>query len=416
MKKVICLLCVFTFSVCLIMTNHCSADDSVTRFTDVSENAWYAESVEYVRENGLMNGITAETFEPEMHITRGMIVTIVYRMEGSPKTAESLKFSDVNEKSYYAEPIIWASENNIVNGYGDGTFLPDEKITREQFAAILYRYAKHKGLDVSKTEKLQSYSDSDSISEYAISAFSWANASKLITGMTTETLVPKGIATRAQAATVFMRFETLLEQTEDNASDERGEQEDNTNPEDKADDSNRDDTSNGDGSSSDNGDKNDANHEEKENIGNDNETADNPEHGEWEDSKPEEPTIYVESAIADGEYVEAVISVMNNPGIASIKFDVEYSDKLKLISVDFDSRWGDYITAPTPYKNPQTVNLISPFENITKDGRLATFKFQIMDKSYDKTISVKCDKNNIFDSDFVDVIFDVKDGEIKNKE
>ena len=222
-KKIICLLFFTMFIIGLTIAYHCFAVATSKQFTDVLENEWYAESVEYVYRNRLMNGITETSFEPETHITRGMIVTIIYRMEASPKTNGDLKFDDVNEAYYYAEPVIWATKNNIVNGYDEKTFAPEDKITREQFATILYRYAKFKGLDVSVDENVskqfKAYSDSGKISDYAKDTMLWANSKKLITGVTTTTLVPGGIATRAQAATIFMRFDKLLKRSKDDSSD-----------------------------------------------------------------------------------------------------------------------------------------------------------------------------------------------------
>lgn len=391
--RVVYLSTVILLIICLASAHHCFAMASSGKFTDVPYEEWYTESVEYAYGHGLMNGTSETTFEPETHITRGMIVTIIYRMEGSPETGGDLKFNDVNKTYYYATPIIWATENSIVNGYDEDTFAPDDKITREQFATILFRYAKHKGLDVSANEKnyeeLRGYSDCDKISEYAKDAMLWANVSKLITGVSTTTLVPQGIATRAQAATIFMRFDKFLGQlalTEESIE--------NTESEKLVED------------------------EKKEDDGN---------AGEWDDVKDKTnedenkaeivlPTIYVYNATDNGKYVDVVISVINNPGIASLKFDVCYDDEnLKLVSVDFDSQWGNYITAPIPYKNPQTINLISPFENITIDGKLATLRFEILDESYVKNITIKCDMNNIFNSNFDDVEFDVMNGKVKKQ-
>ena len=423
----------------MLFSLYALAEGYLEPFTDVPKKEWYAGSVEYVYENGLMNGVTETTFEPETHVTRGMIVTIIYRLENSPEVDGELQFSDVNKTYYYAEPIVWASENKIVNGYDEDTFAPEDKITREQFATILYRYADYKGYDVSYdenvAERLEKYADSALISDYARDTMSWANDSELITGVTTETLEPQGIATRAQAATIFMRFNKILEKMEEDAvSDEENDVEKPVEPE-KDEDEDEDDKPNKPPKKENSTlDKDDNDEDEDKNNGNDgnkndddkNNNQDNDENaGEWDDVKDNQieedeitsATIYVDSAVAEEEYVTVVISVKNNPGIASLKFDVEYDDEsLKLVSLDFDSQWGDYITAPTPYKNPQAVNLISPFKNITKNGRLATLRFQILDVSYSKKITIKCDKNNIFNSNFNEVKFDVINGTIKNKE
>lgn len=434
LKKSICLLSVIMLVMGLSVAYHCSAAVASTQFSDVPEKEWYAESVEYVHSKGLMNGVTQTSFEPETYITRGMIVTIIYRMEASPEIEGDLKFNDVNETYYYAKPIIWATRNNIVNGYDEDIFAPEDKITREQFATILYRYAKYKGVDVWAIENVSGqfeiYSDGDMISDYAKESMLWANSSKLITGVTTTTLVPQGIATRAQAATIFMRFDRLIEQTKGDNSDDTSDGEekvesDNKKPNNKQNDSPDKEAS---GSKSDGTSNKTPGDKENNGSGKDNEDVNA---GEWDDIKDNKdgkddkdsedeitsPTIFVDSAVAEGEYVDVVISVKNNPGIASLKFDVEFDDRsLKLVSVEFDSQWGSYITAPTPYNNPQNVSLISPFQNITKNGRLAMLKFEILDEAYEKSITIKCDKNNIFNSDFDEIEFDVINGEIKNKE
>ena len=176
-------------------------------FTDVDEDAWYYDSVAYVYEKGLMNGTAADKFSPAVSTTRGMIVTILYNLEGKP-AAGTAAFEDVSADAWYAKSVAWAAENGIVTGYGDGKFGPEDTITREQFAAILFRYAKLKGYDVSVGENtnILSYTDALSISEYAIPAMQWACGAGLINGVTESTLAPTGSATRAQAAKILMMF------------------------------------------------------------------------------------------------------------------------------------------------------------------------------------------------------------------
>lgn len=152
-----------------------------------------------------MNGISATAFGSDMTTNRAMIVTILHRLEGEP-TAEASGFADVAENMYYADAIDWAVANGIVNGVSETRFAPNDPITREQMEAILYRYAQFKGYDVSDSNNLGSYSDAGQISAYATTAMQWANAEGLVTGRTDTTLVPKGTATRAEVATIFMRF------------------------------------------------------------------------------------------------------------------------------------------------------------------------------------------------------------------
>lgn len=179
--------------------------EQIGSFTDVSTEDWFAEAVQYMLDNEMMNGTSATTFGPNTTTTRGMIVTILYRLEGEPDAAAS-SFTDVASNMYYADAINWAAANGIVNGITTTTFGPDNAITREQMAAILYRYAQYKGYDVTASNDLGSYTDASQISAYATAAMQWANAEGLITGNTTTTINPIGNATRAEVATILMRF------------------------------------------------------------------------------------------------------------------------------------------------------------------------------------------------------------------
>ena len=174
-------------------------------FTDVASGEWYYEAVQYVYNNELMNGMSATTFEPNSTTTRGMIVTMLYRLENEP-TAASAGFTDVAAGQWYTDAVNWAAANNIVNGYGDDQFGPTDTITREQMMAILYRYAQYKGYDVTASADLSAYTDAANISSYAVSAMQWAVGEGLINGVTDTTLVPGGSATRAQVAAILMRF------------------------------------------------------------------------------------------------------------------------------------------------------------------------------------------------------------------
>lgn len=176
-------------------------------FTDVAANAWYHDAVAYVYDNGMMNGVTENTFAPNATTTRGMIVTMLHRLEGEPGVNYLLPFGDVPEGLWYTEAVRWAASEGIVNGVSDTSYAPDNAITREQMAAILYRYAQYKGDDTAVGGmSLAEYTDADQISSYATTAMQWANENGLIMGRTDTTLVPQGTATRAEVATILMRF------------------------------------------------------------------------------------------------------------------------------------------------------------------------------------------------------------------
>ena len=180
-------------------------------FTDVKSGDWFYEAVQYVYDKGMMTGVSADRFAPASTTTRGMIVTILYRLENEPAVSGGSAFTDVENGAWYADAVAWAAANDIVNGTSATTFAPNSPITREQMAAILYRYAAYKGYDVSQKADLSGYTDAASISGYAKDALAWANAQKLITGVTDTTLNPQGSATRAQVATILMRLcETVV--------------------------------------------------------------------------------------------------------------------------------------------------------------------------------------------------------------
>ena len=184
-------------------------DQWTNPFVDVAEDAWYYDAVQYVNENGLMAGTSANTFAPDRTTTRGMIVTILYRLEGSPHIENEIwgyPFQDVDANAYYATAVYWARMNGIVAGYSDELFGPDDIITREQMATILYRYAQYKGYDTTAKADLSRYTDAAQVGSYAVDAIRWANAEGLVNGTSAITLTPKGSATRAQVAVILTRF------------------------------------------------------------------------------------------------------------------------------------------------------------------------------------------------------------------
>ena len=180
---------------------------SKTKFNDVSANDWFASAVDYVTGKGMMNGTADNTFSPKANTTRGMVVTVLYRLENQPSTSAA-SFTDVASGAYYANAVAWANANGIVSGYGSGKFGPNDKVTREQLAAILYRYAQYKKYDVSVGEdtNILSYNDAQSISTYAIPAIQWACGAGVVTGKSGSKLDSKGNATRAEVAAMLMRF------------------------------------------------------------------------------------------------------------------------------------------------------------------------------------------------------------------
>ncbi len=178
-------------------------------FTDVAESDWFYDPVVYAYDTGIMTGTSATEFAPNVTMTRAMIVSVLYRLEGSPDLSEGnlgYPYEDVEGDAWYAMPVYWARESGVMAGYSDSTFGPNDPITREQLAATLYKYAEYKGEDVSARADLSGYSDAATISDWAEEVLSWANAEGYVNGMTATTIGPQSGATRAQVAAIFQRY------------------------------------------------------------------------------------------------------------------------------------------------------------------------------------------------------------------
>ena len=177
-------------------------------FTDV-EGHWAKDAIEYVYREGLMNGMSENTFEPDTTTSRAMLVTVLYRMTGEPEVTGENPYTDVLNDTWYTDAIIWASEKGIAGGYGGKLFGPDDPVTREQMATIFYRYAGYVGFDTSGRADLSGFADYGKISDYALEPLAWANAVGLIYGVTEDTICPLDYGTRAQVATILRRYRDL---------------------------------------------------------------------------------------------------------------------------------------------------------------------------------------------------------------
>ena len=178
------------------------------KFTDFAADAWYHEAVDYVVGHDIMKGTSPKTFEPASPTNRAMIVTILWRLAGEPVVNSANPFTDVENGAWYTDAIVWAADNGIVDGYGNGKFGPTDPITREQLATMFWRYAKYKGYDVSVGEdtNIISFDDFDQVSKWAVPAMQWAVGAGLVNGRTVSTLVPGEGANRAEAAAIILRF------------------------------------------------------------------------------------------------------------------------------------------------------------------------------------------------------------------
>ena len=342
-------------------------------FADVGQNEWYAESVEYVDKNGLMNGTADGVFDPQSNVTRAMIVTILYRYEGSPSVKDEIDFTDVRNDAYYYNPVIWANENGIVNGYTSNIFRPNDEITREQFAAIVYRYVNHKGLDVARKNVdslLTSYDDESNVSKYAYTAMRWANGNGIINGVTDTELSPQGKTTRAQTATIFMRLDKLLSENKQVETDKEQ------------------------GSTS---------------------------SGNTGDIQEEytEPTLVLGKASAKpGETVNIPVSVKNNPGFSAMILDVVYDDNVvTLEKIQFTEDYAEGGVDANLDINPVRI-VWAQMKNSTENSDIAVLKFKVNENAQPNTataIRLSYDKGNICDIDENYVLFDVINGSISIK-
>ena len=184
--------------------------DTDLPFEDVDSDEWYYSAIKYAYNNKFVSGTTTTTFSPDMKLTRGMLVTILYNMEGKPKVTEVNKFPDVQDsKMYYYKAVNWAIKNNIISGYNNGKFGPDDLITREQLAVILWKYSRYKGTYKNKTADYSKFSDSKKISDFAQKGMNWAVGVGVITGSQGK-LLPQGNATRAEAVSMIYKYCTKV--------------------------------------------------------------------------------------------------------------------------------------------------------------------------------------------------------------
>ena len=183
-------------------------DEDEFPFTDVKSGAWYYDAVKYVYENGLMAGTSDTTFDPEMKLNRAMAAQILYNLEGKPAVTEAATFTDAAAAGEWAlDAIAWAQQTGVVAGMGDNLFAPDAQVTREQFAQMMYNYAKYKGYDLTATGDLTQFSDSSKLQSWAVTAMKWANGNGLINGFEDDTIQPAGTTIRGQAASIIMNFD-----------------------------------------------------------------------------------------------------------------------------------------------------------------------------------------------------------------
>lgn len=375
-KRLICFLAVLGIMLGMFASSASAVNG--TQFSDVKETDWFFQSVQYVCAHGIMNGSSGNSFAPQDKTTRGMIVTMLYRYDGSPVVSGQCPFGDVAAGKYYRKAVIWAAENQIVGGLGGDRFGPDEPVTREQLAAILYRYANYKGYGTQRSVELAKFADRDDVGSYAVNAVKWAVANGLLSGVSATELQPKGFAIRAQVAAILMRFCEGTASGEPAAASDEKEQE-NTKPA-------------GSSGSIESGDK-----------------ADSGESTE----KPDVPAqsgfgLSVESvkASAGDKLVTVRISVKDNPGILGMRFSVSYDESvLTLTGASNGDAVSDVLTLTKARTLRSGCNFVWDGIEISaadiKDGAVLELQFHVSDSAAagKYPITIRYNSDDIVDND-----------------
>lgn len=387
-------------------------------FSDVDESDWFYEDVKYVSQNKLMNGTSNTEFSPEELTTRGMIVTILWRLEGEP-TEKGKEFDDVAEDTYYHKAVSWAATNGIVSGYSETAFGPEDAATREQLAAIIYRYASYKKCDLSKTASLDGYNDKNAISDYAVKSLEWASANGIITGTTNETLSPKDFVTRCQIAAILKRL--CINVISANKIPEVPEK---TEPEIKADEKleedvvlpDKEDNNSGNGGSQGNsGGGIDSNNDKDYKEGSPSDITPNPEEDNEVGSGTE---IFVGNVTGEpGEEIKVAINVKNNPGILGMVLAVYYDEeKCTLTNVENGEVFKDVLNLTTSKTLESGARFvwdgIDIADNDIQDGEVLVMTFKITENAPDGICQIEIESinNDIMDKNLETIYPPIKSG------
>ena len=376
-KRIICLL--ITLSVLLGLLGGAVSAANRVQFSDVRATDWFYESVQYVCAHGIMNGSGANSFAPEEKTTRAMVVTMLYRYESSPVVSAQCPFQDVAAGKYYRNAVVWAAENQIVGGLGENRFGPDEAVTREQLAAILYRYANYKGYSTQRSVGLARFADSTEVGSYAVNAMKWAVAEGLLSGVSATELQPKGFAIRAQVAAILMRFcEGVAADNMPSKSDDR-EQKENDKP---------------------------------ANTGDGKVPAGNGDTGNTAE-EPEQPTqngftlsVDKANASAGDKNVTVRIQVKDNPGILGMRLSVSYDESVLTLT---GASNGDAVSKVLTLTKAKTLHSGCNFvwDGIEigaadiKDGTVLELQFQVSDSAAagKYPITIRYNSDDIVDND-----------------
>ncbi|MBP3361122.1 MAG: S-layer homology domain-containing protein [Clostridia bacterium] len=394
-KKIYLLVLLIVISSILLVTGASfSTASSTQKFSDVNEENWFFSDVQYVHEKELMNGTSDITFAPNDSTTRGMIVTILWRLDGEPEATSKMSFTDVIRDKYYYDAVAWASAKEIVSGYDDTTFGPNDYITREQMVTMMCRYAQHKGYDIETTIGLERYSDSSNISEYSVSAFKWAITNGIITGTSDNTLSPQGEALRCQVAAILRRFCDNYIQSENTNAEPT---EENKEPQSQG--------NVGGSSSSSSGNSSGA-------ISTGNKPAN--------DEKTDYSAIIVDSVEAKaGDEVLIEAKINKNPGILGMTLSAYYDDAVcTLVSVENGEAFEgilDFTTSEVLGNGARFVwDGIEISDKDVKDGTILIMKFRIKDNAVGGKypITLKCADGDMLDNNISSISVPIESGYI----
>lgn len=398
------LLCSAFLTTSVVLSDDTKKDESYNNpFTDIVASDWYYEDVKYVTENNLMNGTDNSLFSPYASATRGMIVTILWRAEGEPIQGK-ISFDDVTEKDYYYNAVAWASENEIVNGYDDRTFAPNDIATREQFAVIMHRYALHKNYNVTKTADLNNFTDLTLINEYAVESIKWAVANNIISGTSDTSISPKDFVQRCQVAAILKRFCSQYK------------------PEIK----NNENTASPAAPTANNSTKNNSGGGLSNSGGSVKKTPPPISEDDSDDNKnPQSATIETDTANAKpGETISIDLNLKQNPGILGMVLSLEYDETaMKLISVSNGEAVNDVLSLTTSKELKSGVRFLWDGLDLqadqVKDGTLLRLEFEILNDAvignkYPLTLTYN--DGDIVDADLNELNLQIRQGYIEIKE
>ena len=383
-------------------------------FSDVAPSAWYYEDVNYVVTQQLMNGTGGNTFSPDLTTTRAMITTVLWRLENQPFSESKLSFEDVKPDSYYAQAVAWAYKNELINGYSDKVFAPNDSVTREQLATMLFRYASFKKQDVSQRNSLESYTDKDEISNYAVEALKWANAAGLITGMSSEALAPKDTAKRCQVAAILKRFHsTFLSTDENNSAPAQTKSEEHA----------KSDTDNADAEPN-----NEKNTENSDTSGKPKpstvkETTGTGASASQESENDQKPTVFAETLSGQsGDIVEMHIQIKHNPGVLGMMFSIIFDDTVfKLESAENGAAVDGVLELTTSKTLESGAKFVWDGLEIApeqiKDGDILNLRFQILPGAQAKEypIQIYCESGDVVNNDLESIEIAIENGGITVK-